>query len=231
MPRKPIDYSKTMIYKIVSVDLDIKDIYVGHTTDFKRRKSEHKRTCTNASKNQVLYEFIRSHGGWSCFDMILIEERACTNRYEAEKLERHYIESLNAKLNQVIPTRTDREYKADCREEIADKAKLYRETYKADIAQKRRLWSEDNKELVSQRSKAHYQSNKEKIVTKQKLAYDVNKEYIRAKRKETYTCACGSTCRVVGKTIHEHSNKHQAFIANSETPSPIENIDGIQTTL
>ena len=211
-----------MIYKIVSVDLDIKDIYVGHTTDFKRRKSEHKRTCTNATKNQMLYQFIRHHGGWNCFNMILIEERACANRYEAEKLERHYIESLNATLNQLMPTRTGREYTVDHKEEIAEKKKLYWDAHNSEIAQKRRLWREDTKELVSQRSKAHYQANKEKISNKQNLFYDANKEDIRAKRKATYTCACGSTCRVVAKTIHEHSLKHRTFLANSETPNPIE---------
>ena len=34
MPRKEIDYSKTVIYKIVCNDLNVKDVYVGHTTDF-----------------------------------------------------------------------------------------------------------------------------------------------------------------------------------------------------
>lgn len=34
MTRKPIDYSKGKIYKIVCKDLDIIDIYVGSTTDF-----------------------------------------------------------------------------------------------------------------------------------------------------------------------------------------------------
>ena len=33
MPSKPMDYSKTRFYKIVCKDLNIKDCYVGHTTD------------------------------------------------------------------------------------------------------------------------------------------------------------------------------------------------------
>ena len=43
MPKENIDYSKTIIYKIVCKDIDIEDCYVGSTTDFVRRKSEHKK--------------------------------------------------------------------------------------------------------------------------------------------------------------------------------------------
>ena len=42
MPKTAIDYSKTIIYKIVCNDLDITDLYVGHTTDFIRRRHHHK---------------------------------------------------------------------------------------------------------------------------------------------------------------------------------------------
>ena len=38
MPQKPIDYSKTIIYRIVCKDINIKECYVGSTTDFKGRK-------------------------------------------------------------------------------------------------------------------------------------------------------------------------------------------------
>jgi hypothetical protein len=38
MPKTTIDYSKTVIYKIVCNDLDVKDIYIGSTTEFTKRK-------------------------------------------------------------------------------------------------------------------------------------------------------------------------------------------------
>ena len=38
MPRNPIDYQKVIIYKLVCNDLTIKDLYVGHTTNFINRK-------------------------------------------------------------------------------------------------------------------------------------------------------------------------------------------------
>jgi len=39
MPKKPIDYSKTIIYKFVCKDLDVTEIYVGHSTNWKQRKN------------------------------------------------------------------------------------------------------------------------------------------------------------------------------------------------
>ena len=41
MPKTPIDYTKTIIYKIICLDLEIKDNYVGSTTSFLKRKQQH----------------------------------------------------------------------------------------------------------------------------------------------------------------------------------------------
>ena len=40
MPKKNIDYSKTIIYKIVCNDLNIIDVYVGQTTNFTKKKKK-----------------------------------------------------------------------------------------------------------------------------------------------------------------------------------------------
>ena len=67
MPRQTMNYSNTIIYKIVCNDLNIKDCYVGHTTDFKSRKCKHKSVCNNANAkefNYYVYKFIRENGGW-----------------------------------------------------------------------------------------------------------------------------------------------------------------------
>ena len=44
---KPINYSNTVMYKIVPKDLNSDLIYVGHTTNFRKRKSQHKENCNN----------------------------------------------------------------------------------------------------------------------------------------------------------------------------------------
>ena len=50
MPLTNIDFSKTIMYKICCKNLNIIDIYVGHTTDFKKRKYCHKSDCNNIKK-------------------------------------------------------------------------------------------------------------------------------------------------------------------------------------
>ena len=47
MPKNEIDYYNYIIYKIVCKDSNIKDIYVGHTTNFVQRKYAHKQGCIN----------------------------------------------------------------------------------------------------------------------------------------------------------------------------------------
>jgi predicted GIY-YIG superfamily endonuclease len=62
MPRTPINYQNTVIYKIVCNDLNIKDLYVGHTTDFTKRKCCHKTRCGNINGkhyNYKVYDYIR----------------------------------------------------------------------------------------------------------------------------------------------------------------------------
>jgi predicted GIY-YIG superfamily endonuclease len=108
MPRKVIDYSKTVIYKIVCKDLEIKDEYVGHTTDFDKRKSQHKTSSMSTKKytgSARVYEFIRKNGGWENWTMIEIEKFPCKDSNEAKARERHWIETRKANLNMSIPIR------------------------------------------------------------------------------------------------------------------------------
>ena len=59
MPKETIDYSNTIIYKIYCKDSSIYDFYVGHTTNFIKRKSLHKSSCSNKNNKLKIYEIIR----------------------------------------------------------------------------------------------------------------------------------------------------------------------------
>ena len=68
-----VDYSKSLIYKIVCKDTNIKNVYIGSTRSFKHRKSQHKHCCNNETDKQYnknLYKFIRHNGGWYYWSMI-----------------------------------------------------------------------------------------------------------------------------------------------------------------
>jgi hypothetical protein len=138
MPKVAMNYDNTVIYKIVCDDLNIKDCYVGHTTNFDKRKCQHKSACNNINVKQYnykVYQFIRCNQGWSNWSMIEIEKYKCNDKYEAEKRERYYIESLRATLNQQIPTRTHAEYKIDKKDEIKETYKQYKIDNKDKIKQ------------------------------------------------------------------------------------------------
>jgi len=102
MPKTDINYSKTIIYKIVCNDLNVMDCYVGHTTNFSRRKIEHKSRYHQNIKFKI-YETIRAHGGWENWTMVMICECNCKNKLEACKVEREWYEKLNANLNELNP--------------------------------------------------------------------------------------------------------------------------------
>jgi hypothetical protein len=125
-----IDYSKTVIYKIICKNEDVKDVYVGSTTRFNERRREHKKYCINAiykRHNLKIYQTIRANGGWDNFMMIEIIKQSCKDSVEAHTLERQYYELLNCNMNTSVPNRTQKEYYKDNK----DKLLKYQNEYNA----------------------------------------------------------------------------------------------------
>ena len=112
-------------YKIICKNENIKDIYVGKTKNFKRRVIQHKSDCYNENckeYNLKVYEFIRENGGINNFNFIEIEKNEYNDKDSAIR-ERYWIEELNANLNSLIPSRTDKEYYNKNKEIINEKRK------------------------------------------------------------------------------------------------------------
>lgn len=169
MPRIPINYQNTIIYKIVCNDLNIKYTYVGHTTNFKERKRHHKVNCNNKNENDKhfklkVYTTIRECGGWDNWSMVEIENFPCDSLNEATKRERYWYEELNANLNMICPQRSKKEYN-----EIYSKEKKQ-------LSQKK--YEEKNRDKINERQREFYINNKEKIALYHKEHYKNNKEYI-----------------------------------------------------
>jgi hypothetical protein len=173
MPKQPINYENTIIYKLVCKDLNVKDLYVGHTTNFIKRKCCHRESCSNPESNAYnfrVYDFIRKNGDWNNWDMIEVEKYPCKDKKEATARERYWYEELKGTLNSNVPTRTMREY---------------REEKKEKISQNKKEWYEKNKEK--------YQ-NDEKYVEKRREW--VNKSYrntidkIKKRVSERVNCEC-----------------------------------------
>ena len=100
------DYSKVFVYKICCRDALIEEIYIGSTCNFTRRKTEHKYACNNEAKQKhdmFLYKFIRDHGGFNNWEMVMIEQFSCDTKMQKDRKEREYVENLKPKLNLNIP--------------------------------------------------------------------------------------------------------------------------------
>jgi hypothetical protein len=152
MPRLNIDYSKTIIYKLVCKNLEVTDLYVGSTTDFIKRKNAHKTTCNNEKSkayNLKVYRMIRENGGFDNWDMIEIEKFECADGNEARARERHFYEELGAKMNIRVPIIND--------EERIQNQKKYYETHAKELIQKQKKYNAEQK-----KNKADY-CEKQKI--------------------------------------------------------------------
>jgi CDGSH-type Zn-finger protein len=215
MPKTPVNYQKTIIYKIVCDDLNITDTYVGSTTNFANRKSSHKKNCTNEKSNNhhlKVYKFIRENGGFSNWSMIEIEKYPCDDVNEATKRERFYYEQLNSSLNTQIPLQSPAEWRIKFKEEIALRRKVYLKKNKEEIALKQKEYNEINKEELAIKKREYYTLNKEDFRERSKEYKEKNKEKIQEKKKETILCDCGENVNKDHKNRHLKTKRHNDLI-------------------
>ena len=198
MPKNDIDYSKTIIYKIVCNDLNITECYVGKTTNFSKRKANHK-ACFNKGSLFKVYELIRNNGGWDNWSMVMIGEYNCKNNLEASKLEREWYEKLNTLLNTQYPSRTNKEYNVDNGEKMRIIKKQYRQGDK-----------------YKEQKKKYYDNHLDSLKDYKKAYYEVKKEEIAQLNAVICQCECGCSYTHSNKARHMKSAKHQAFINNLE---------------
>ena len=106
MPKVKIDYSNTIFYKIYCKDPSVKELYIGHTTNFVQRKYAHKQSCINTKSvnyNCKVYKVIRDNMGWDNWTMEIIAFHKCEDLHSAKKQEQQYFEEYNATLNSIEP--------------------------------------------------------------------------------------------------------------------------------
>jgi hypothetical protein len=233
MPKLPINYSKTFIYKLCCNDLTIKDIYIGHTTNLIQRKNQHNTAC-NTNHPSKVYSFINEHGGFSNWSMIQLEKFSCNNKREAEAKEREWIEKLNASLNCNNPyalyVENPIQYKKDWYEEKKDiilqnrkidyidnkdkKLEYQKEYYqenKDKIKNYNKEYCEINKEKIKEDKKIYRENNKEKIQQCINEWNEKNKDKINTKNKEICNCECGCKITIYNKRRHLMTKIHLEY--------------------
>jgi len=144
--------------------------YVGHTTDFSRRKQLHKNDCNNPNGekyNYKVYTTIRDNGGWDNWQVVMIEVFDCKNKLEATKRERECYEELKATMNTKLPYQTQQE------------RKIY-------VSEKQKEHYHNNLKQIREKNKDYYYHNIEKMREKNKNYYEANKDQIIEDRKEYF---------------------------------------------
>ena len=153
MPKKPIDFSKTIIYKISKDD----DFYVGSTTDFATRKSHHKSACNNVNAKDYklkLYQIIREKGGWNTWEMIPLEEYTdCQNKTQARIREEEWRVKLNASLNM-------------------KKAHLSKEEYDKRHCEESKIFYQNHKDKIQIYKAQFYQKHADEINAKRAVKFE-----------------------------------------------------------
>ena len=184
MPTTKLTYDKCYFYKIVCNDIKIKDLYVGHTTDFTKRKSKHKGSCENPNVpnhyNLKVYKAIRENGDRENWSMVMIEKYPCNVAQEAIARER-----LSASLNSNYPGRNMQEYSAAVKDIRQVYMKEYRPQYcennKEIVNEKDKIYRESHKE----QRKAYLEKNKVKIAERHRVKYQLKKNEIKEQKDET----------------------------------------------
>ncbi len=187
------------VYKIVCLDPNVKDTYVGSCSVMAKRRCAHKYNCNNENSkdyNLNVYQFIQAHGGWSNWRMLAIEEVDYTIKHELLVRERFHLENLKASLNRVIPTRTQQEHYEANKIEIAERMKEYYEEHKEEIAHKNKEYRETNQIEIAQYQKEYRETNQIEIAEQ---------------RKELINCECHRTVRKADISRHYKSKIHKQY--------------------
>jgi hypothetical protein len=202
MPKKEIDYQKAVIYKIEHLEKP-ELLYVGSTTEFIKRKSQHKYTCNNekSSKyNYKIYKMIRENGGWDCFKILIIKQYPCLNKIELLIEEDRLMKELKSSLNHFKAYRTE-EYTNQINKE-------YRDKNKDKINEYCNKYREDNKDKIKERNKIYRDDNKDKIKEYREDNKDKIKDYYTKNKDTLIICDCGCKIKYLNKNRHIKTSKH-----------------------
>jgi len=196
-----MDYTKCCIYKIEHND-DESLVYVGHTTNFDKRKTQHKSNCKNDNGkhyNFKVYQMIRENGGWEKFLMLEVEKYPCADKREAERRENEVMKELKSSMN------TNKSF---ITQEMSEYHKEYHTNYyelhKLKIKERSKEYKKNNKLKIQERDKDYRDNNKLKIQKKKKDYREANK----LKLNEKVKCECGCEINKSNLNRHQARKKH-----------------------
>ena len=106
------DWTNTVIYKIRCKDETISNMFIGYTTNLKKRRyaitAEYKSECKRSghlltpdmTSPYYVYQFIRHNGGIDNWTVEEVCKTPCETEDNAQKIKTRYISILGGNLNQ-----------------------------------------------------------------------------------------------------------------------------------
>lgn len=144
-----------IVYKLAMSESD-NTVYVGSTTNLRRRKHNHASTSLHAPSK--VYQYIRANGGFDNFDLFEIERIEFTNKQQLYERERFHLEQFRNSgitiLNKNIPSRTNKQYYEDNKTDIILNVRDYQNTHRPLILEQK------NRRIVCVCGDTHNYSNK-----------------------------------------------------------------------
>jgi hypothetical protein len=96
------NYSNSVIYRLINKETN-ETLYVGSTTNYRKRMVDHKSRCNNPKAthfNYPIYQHIRNLGGWDIINHVQIEELTnCQSKIELMKREQEFIDEYKSSKN------------------------------------------------------------------------------------------------------------------------------------
>ena len=166
-----VNYELGKIYKIVCNETGL--MYIGCTAQeyLTTRLGGHIRNYKKYLNDK--YTFVYSFKVLECgnFDIILIENYPCKDKYELQAKERHYIETMDC-VNKVIPNRTPKEHYEDNKDKIKEQTKQYYLLNKEKLQEQHKIYTREyyknNKEKKKEQNRQYYlrkKAEKHQVIT------------------------------------------------------------------
>jgi hypothetical protein len=190
-----VNYQNGIIYKIAHRYSPY--VYIGSTTNFNRRKCQHKNNCINENGkayNFKVYQTIREMGGWDNFEMVLVAKYPCNDKKELHAKEFEYQQLFDVNMNMVYSVKSlekIRLIQKKFREKNKEKHKEYMIKWHQENHQKELIYRKNNLEKNNEASKLWRKENPELRKKSLKKYYEKKKEELLKKQKNKVECECG----------------------------------------
>jgi hypothetical protein len=152
--------------------------YIGQTTDIRQRLAGHR-------YNLKIDGVCSSKFLGPDYDYEILEELDAEDLHDAEKFYYEFWSELcpGMIVNRWTPGRTGLEYRAENRDEINARQRLYNAQNRDKINAKKKLRYTVNRDKISTKNKLRYAENRDEINARQILYYAQNRDKINAQKK------------------------------------------------